>query len=515
MSSSSTDHPWHPMTPQDEYNQTLDSLVHPSGWSNPVPAGKYNLVVIGAGTAGLVTAAVAAGLGARVALVERERMGGDCLNVGCVPSKAILASARSVAAVREASSLGVQHLPEDVEISFSQVMERMRRLRAGIAPDDSASRFRNLGVDVYFGQACFTGADTLAVGGRELRFRRAVIATGARAAAPDIPGLQGVDYLTNESIFSLTELPESMLVIGGGAIGCEMSQAFARLGSRIFLSEPSAHILSREEPDASRVVQNALIRDGVRIFTGAKELSLHRENGRVNFKLRTGDTTESGVVEKVLVAAGRRPNVDGLGLERAGVECDPLHGIVVDDRLRTSNPLIFAAGDVCSRYRFTHAADFMARTVISNALFFGRAKVSRLIIPWATYTDPELAHVGLYPRDAEEQGISLTTLTREFREVHRCILDGRTEGFVRVHLKKGSDRILGATVVGPHAADMISHLTFAMTNRIGLGGIGATIHPYPTHGEAIRQLGDMYRRTRLKPSITALLKRYFSLFRRI
>ncbi|MCU0586337.1 MAG: mercuric reductase [Desulfobacterales bacterium] len=445
-------------------------------------------------------------MGAKVALVERHLMGGDCLNVGCVPSKALIAAARAAAAVRDAGEFGV-HVPEGVRVDFGQVMERMRRLRAAIAPNDSAKRFSGLGVDVFIGSGRFVDAHTLEVAGETLRFKKAVIATGARASAPPIPGLDEVAYLTNETLFSLTELPKRLAVIGAGPIGCEMAQSFARFGSEVFLVEATHGILPREEADASGIVLGSLLKDGVRLLCCGRELMLSKaDGGRVRLSVESHSKKYDEVVDTLLVAAGRSPNVEGLGLEAAGVAYSK-KGIQVNDQLQTTQPDIYAAGDICSPYQFTHAADFMARTVIRNALFFGRAKASALTIPWCTYTEPEIAHVGLYPKQAEDEGVALDTFTRELAEVDRAILEGRTKGFVRVHAGKGSDRIAGATIVAENAGDMISEISLAMTNGLGLKHIAAAIHPYPTRAEAVRQVADAYNRTRLTPFTKSLFSR--------
>jgi pyruvate/2-oxoglutarate dehydrogenase complex dihydrolipoamide dehydrogenase (E3) component len=495
------------LPPMDEHNTALVQAVHPSDWTNPEPAGRYNLVVVGAGTAGLVSAAIAAALGARVALVERHLMGGDCLNVGCVPSKGVIRAARALADVRAAASFGV-HVPEGVTVDFAMAMERMRRLRAKIAPVDGAARFRELGVDVYLGQGRFTGPDSLEVAGATLRFKKAVIATGARAAEPPIPGLIEAGYLTNETVFSLTELPRRLAVIGAGPIGAELAQAFARFGSEVSLIEMGDHILGREDPDAAAIVQQSLERDGLQLVLGAKTTAVRREGDERVLELEVGGQARELRVDQVLVGIGRTPNVDGLGLEQAGVRHDDRRGVEVDDRLRTSNPRIFAAGDVCSPYKFTHAADFMARAVVQNALFLGRKKASALTIPWCTYTDPEVAHVGLYEHDAREAGIEVDTYLQPLEDVDRAILDGQPEGFVKVHVRKGSDRILGATIVARHAGEMISELTLAMVAGKGLSTIGATIHPYPTQAEAIRKVADLWGRTRLTPTVKRWMERW-------
>ncbi len=497
-----------PVQPWDVHNQKLVSNVRPPDWKNPTPAPRYNLVVIGAGTAGLVTAVGAAGLGAKVALIEKHLMGGDCLNVGCVPSKAIIRAARAVAAVREAGEFGVS-VPSGTTVNFGKVMDRMRRLRADISPDDSAKRFTELGVDVFLGAGKFAGSDTVEVGGQTLRFTKAVIATGARAAAPPIPGLKDVTYLTNETLFTLTELPKRFGVIGAGPIGCEMAQSFARFGSEVFLVEAEHGILPREDRDAAEIVQKALVSDGVKLLCCGKNLRLANEPAGIRMQAESHGKSYDLIVDQLLVAVGRAPNVEGLGLETVGVEFDK-KGVKVNGRLQTTNPRIYACGDICSPYQFTHAADFMARIVIQNALFRGRAKASSLIIPWSTYTSPEIAHVGLYEKDAKAKGIEVDTFTQELSKVDRAILDGETEGFVRVHVRKGTDEIVGATVVAAHAGDLISELTLAMKGGLGLKIIGATIHPYPTQAEAIRKTGDLYNRTRLTPLVRRLFQQWLA-----
>lgn len=485
------------LQPYDVHNRELQAHVHPTDWVNPTPADRYNLVVIGAGTAGLVTAAGAAGLGARVALIERDLMGGDCLNVGCVPSKGIISAARSVAAVRKASEFGV-HVPAGVEVDFAAAMQRMRRLRAEIAPNDSANRFRDLGIDVFFGQGKFVNSDTIEVAGQQLRFKRAAIATGARAAAPPIAGLDRVMYLTNESVFSLTELPARLGIVGAGPIGCEMAQTFARLGSEVFLVEAAEQILPREDPDAAEIVHHQLTRDGVRVLCCGTELQLMPDGNGARLTVQSSAGGYDERVDQLLIAVGRAPNVENLNLEAAGIEY-ARQGVTVNDRLQTTNPKVYAAGDICSKYKFTHSADFLARIVIQNALFRGRSKASALVIPWCTYTSPEIAHVGTDPRDAAERGIDIDTFTVPLKDNDRAILDGETDGFVRVHVKRGTDRIQGATIVAAHAGELISEITLAMTHGLGLKQIGSTIHPYPTQADAIRRLGDLYNRTRLTP----------------
>ena len=498
--------------PDDEYNQKLVENVHPPEWVNPTPDGQYNLVVIGAGTAGLVTAAGAAGLGAKVALIEKHLMGGDCLNVGCVPSKALISAARRAAAIRDSQQFGI-NISGDVEVDFPAIMERLRRIRSEISHLDSASRFRNLGVDVYIGAAEFVDAQTLKVGDQTLKCTKAVICTGARAAKIPIPGLEEIDVLTNETLFSLTELPKRLAVIGAGPIGCEMAQSFARFGSEVTLFEAGSHILSREDADAARIVEQALMRDGINLLTDVKIQKMRQEEEEKILQYEQAGSMQEASVDAVLLGVGRQPNVEGLNLEAVGVQYDARKGVQVDDRLCTTNPHIFAAGDICSPYKFTHTADYQARIVIGNALFFGRGKASQLTVPWCTYTDPEIAHVGLYEQEAIDRGHKVQTFMQELADVDRALLDGEAEGFVKVHVKEGSDEILGATIVAAHAGDLVSEITLAMTNGIGLKGIGKTIHPYPTQADAIRKLGDAYNRTRLTPFIKNLFDKWLR-FRR-
>jgi pyruvate/2-oxoglutarate dehydrogenase complex dihydrolipoamide dehydrogenase (E3) component len=494
--------------PTDEHNNLLVSNVHPSDWTNPEPAGRYNLVVLGAGTAGLVTAAAAAGLGARVALIERHLMGGDCLNVGCVPSKALIRSARARAEFQKAFTLG---LPESSSGSadFGKVMERLRKLRAGISHHDSVQRFADLGIDVFLGNARFKGRNLVEVEQQSLRFKKAVIATGGRAASPPIPGLSEAGFLTNETVFSLTEQPERMVVIGGGPIGCELAQAFARLGTRVTLVELSSQFLPREDSDAASILMKSMLKDGVDIRLNTQVTNVSSHNSRKKLDLTSGDSIDSIEADHILVGVGRIPNVDGLNLEAVGVEYDSRQGVTVNDRLQTTNPNIFAAGDVALAHKFTHTADAAARIVVQNALFLGRKRVSKLTIPWCTYTSPEIAHVGMYEHDAREKNIPVTTFKVPFDEVDRAILDDEVEGFVKIHVKKGSDKILGATIVAEHAGNLISEVTLAMVGGIGLGAISNVIHPYPTQAESIRKAADSFNRTRLTPAVKRLIEKWF------
>jgi len=503
------------ITPLDKHNAKLLDSVHPKTWVDPTPRSAYNLVVIGAGAGGLVSSAGAAGVGARVALIESHLLGGDCLNVGCIPSKALLRCARAAAAVRRASEFGI-NIAGDVSVDFGQVMERLRRLRARISPVDSARRYTDqLGVDVFMGKGIFSGLNTIEVNGQTLQFAKAVVATGGTAAIPNIPGLKEAPYLTNASVFNLTECPARLGVIGAGPIGLELAQAFQRLGSQVTVFSRSDKVLPKEDPAAAAIVKTALQRDGVSFVFHARYKRVESGDGpnRVTVILEDGPDERALAFDALLVAAGRKPAVSELGLETAGVEFDTRTGINVNDRLQTSNPNVYAVGDVASKYQFTHMADFMARLVIRNALFFGRDKVSDLLIPWCTYTEPEVAHVGLYEKDLEVRAIPYKTYTREFDDVDRSILESATEGFVKIHVKKGTDQILGATIAGSHAGDMISEITVAMQSNMGLGKLANVIHPYPTKAEAIRQCGDAYNRDRMTPTVKSIFSKLMTLRR--
>ncbi|MEB3226877.1 MAG: mercuric reductase, partial [Synechocystis sp.] len=447
------------------------------------------------------------GIGLKVALIEKHLMGGDCLNVGCVPSKALISSARVVGTMNKAHQLGIKN-SEKVDVDFSAVMERMRHIRAGISHHDSVQRFSDLGIDVFLGQGHFLRNNRIEVGEAILPYKKAVIATGARAVRPNIPGMEEVGFLTNETVFNLTECPDRLAVIGGGPIGCELAQAFQRLGAQVTLFHRGNHLLNKEDPAAAAIVQESLINDGIDLVLNAQlERAELTENGKV---LHYSSNGQSGsiVVDEILAGAGRTPNVEGLNLDAVGVKYDR-RGVTVNDYLQTTNPKIYAAGDICLDWKFTHAADAAARIVIKNALFspfgLGKSKLSDLTMPWVTYTDPEIAHVGLSEAETEAQGLVVKTITIPFSQVDRAIAAGETDGFLKILHKQGSDQIVGATIVASHAGEMISEITTAMVNRIGLSKLSSVIHPYPTQAEAIKKAADAYRRTLLTPTSQKLL----------
>jgi pyruvate/2-oxoglutarate dehydrogenase complex dihydrolipoamide dehydrogenase (E3) component len=478
------------LLPDDPHDQALVDHVHPADWEAPEPADRYNLVVIGGGPAGLVAALGAAGMGAKVALVERHLLGGDCLNHGCVPSKALLRAAHAAHAARDAARFGVS--VGDVQPDFAAIMERLRKIRADIGPHDSAERLKRDGIDVFLGNAQFTGPDTLDVDGTTLRFRRACIATGARPALPPIPGIEDVGAITNQHLFTLTELPPRLTVVGAGVIGCEMAQAFARLGSAVTLIDQADRILTREAPDAAALVQEQLVADGVTLKLGVGVERFERGEARTTV-LNDGERIDG---DCILVAVGRRPNLD-LNLEAAGVETTE-RGIRVDSHLVTTNPDIYAAGDVIGQGAFTHAADFHARIVVRNALFFGHARVDDLIIPRVTYTHPEIAAVGVTGAEAETDE-SLTAFRVEMDETDRGRTDSES-GYCRVWAdSKG--RIRGAVIVAEHAGELLAPVTLAMTQGISLSQIADTIHPYPTRSEVVFKVASAYNRTRVTPTV--------------
>lgn len=494
--------------PDDMANRELVANVHPLDWQNPAPAARYNLVVIGGGSAGLVAAAGAAGLGARVALIERHLLGGDCLNVGCVPSKSLLHPARVVGELRRAALSGVTVGP--VEVDFGAVMARLRQVRADISIHDSAQRFRGLGVDVFLGEGRFSGSDAVEVDGQLLRFSKAVIATGSRPGAPPIPGLAEAGYLTNETVFELTERPRRLAIIGAGPIGAELGQAFRRFGSDVTLFDVLPRLLGREDEEAAALLAEVFAGEGIHLALGSEIKAVSATASGKCLEYVLDGQSRRLEVDAILVAAGRAPNVESLNLETAGIAYTKM-GLQVDDTLRTTNPRVYGAGDVAFRYQFTHAADATARLVLRNALFPGpKQKASSLLIPWVTYTDPEVAHVGRYDVTAEAEGIRVQSFVQPLAETDRGRTDGVERGFVKVHVRAGSDKILGATIAGPRAGEMIAEIGVAMTAGMGLQKLAMVIHPYPTLAEAIKKVADSYNRTRLTPTTRRLFGWWFA-----
>jgi len=466
-------------------------LVAPDDYQNPLPEDNYNLIVIGAGPAGLITSIAAAGLGAKVALVERHAMGGDCLNVGCVPSKAILAAARRFQGQADA---------------FASSMAWLREVRAGIAEHDSVKRYSDQGVHVFLGQAAFNADGTVQVGEQTLRASKTVITTGSRAAMPPIPGLDAVPAITNEQVFDLTEQPRELLIIGAGAVGCELSQAFARLGTNVRLLEIAPRILAGEAPEASAVLQQAMDDLGVAVACEVQIERISHADGQFTVLCKSGQQYQA---DQLLVAAGRQANLDGLNLDAVGVKHDR-RGIDVDDKLRTSNRNIYAAGDVCSAVKLTHFADAQARIVVANALFLPTAKRSAAMVPRCTYTDPEVAHVGLTSNDAQQQGVPVKRWRVDWQDMDRARAEGDTRGFVEVLTSPGDDKILGASIVGAHAGDLLAPLLIMQANGLGLSAADQAMLPYPTRGEYLRRLSDQVKREKLTPTVAKWMRRWLA-----
>jgi pyruvate/2-oxoglutarate dehydrogenase complex dihydrolipoamide dehydrogenase (E3) component len=493
----------------DERNRRLRDLVHPTDWPVRPSAGVYDLVAIGGGTAGLVAAGGAALLGARAALVERAYLGGDCLVTGCVPSKALIRAAAVAHEARRAAEFGIRTGP--IEVDFPAVMDRVRRVRADMARHDGAEEMRQRGADVLFGTARFTGPRALDLDGVPIRFRRAVICTGGRPDVPDVPGLRE-NGLTSETVFELTELPGRLLVVGGGPIGCELAQAFARLGSRVTVLQRGDRLLPRDDPDAGSLIAEVLRAEGAEVRFGTVPARVERDGAELRVVVRGPAGDEVLAADKVLVAAGRRPNLEGLNLEAAGVAADA-GGVRVDWRHRTTNRRVYAAGDVCSPLRFTHAAYAQAEYACLNALLPLRLNARDRVMSWTTYTDPEVAHVGMGWAALRELKDRLDTWTAPLALNDRAQTEGETRGFARIHCRRGSDRIVAATVVARHAGEIIAPLAVAITNGWRLRHIHRTILPYPTRAEVIRKIADQWKFSTLTPGTKWLVGLWFQLSR--
>src|SRR5213080_4546575 len=468
--------------------------------------GIYNIVVIGAGTAGLVTAAGTAGLGGRVALIERNLMGGDCLNFGCVPSKALISSARLIQQIRESEKWGLD--PQSPQFVFEKIFERMRARRAKIAPNDSQERFESLGVDVFHGEARFVSPHEVEVNGQRLRAKNFVIATGSRAVIPKIEGIDSVPYFTNETIFDeLEEKPQSMIVLGGGPIGCELTQTFCRLGTHVTMIQRGDQLLPREDRDVAEFLERRLINEGVRIIKNVDARSVATTDaGKIALEFldrQPGRLAErTFFADALLIAIGRNPNLQSLDLKSAGVDVNEA-GLCVNDYLQTSQRHIYGVGDVIGPFLFTHMADAQARVVVRNILVpfqFLRQKMDYSVVPWCTYVDPEIAHVGLAEKEAKQKNVDYDLFVVPLEDVDRAVVESEEAGFAKVLATKGSDKILGATVVAPHAGDLLHEFVLAMSAGIGLGTIASTIHAYPTFAELARKAGDKYNKTRLTPT---------------
>jgi pyruvate/2-oxoglutarate dehydrogenase complex dihydrolipoamide dehydrogenase (E3) component len=479
----------------DEFNQTLLKNVFPKGWKNPTPAKLYDLVVVGAGPGGMTAAMVALEHGARVAIVEKEHFGGECLNVGCIPSKALLRSSRLTAEIHDAFSYGIE-IPKGWTVNFPSVMERVRRLRSAISLHDAALSFKKKGIDVFLGKGHFTSSEQVDVAGQILHFKKAIIATGTQPMQLSIPGLEEASYLTNQTIFNLTALPRRLAVLGSGPIGCELSQAFLRFGSQVTLITRGTSLMPRDDALATQRLQKVMEEEGMEMLFRT-QLKRVEKKGKAKV-LHLDSSTKPLLVDEILVATGRSPMVEGMGLEKANVTYDLKDGIAADDFLQTTNPHIYAVGDVSWRHKFTHVSMELGKLAAKNALGGARLKRSSLVIPWCTYTDPEIAHIGMQESKIQEKQITVQTVLVEMADIERANLDGETTGFVKIHVQEGTDQIVGATIMAKHAGDLISEIAVAMASQKGMTALAGAIHPFPTQAAAIRNAAESYLQTLLE-----------------
>jgi len=469
-------------------------------------ASNYDLVVIGGGTAGLVSAAGAASLGARVALVERDKLGGDCLYRGCVPTKTLVKSARVASLIDRSEEFGIK--TSGYEVDFPAVMDRMMKVIEAAGEHDSPQRFRKLGVDVFTDEARFEAPDLISVDGRRLAARSAIIATGSHPTAPPIEGLEEAGYLTNVEALELRRLPRSIIIVGSGPIGCEFAQIFTRFGSDVTLVSSSPLPLPKEDPEIGEVLEHVLLADGVTVHGGYKAESVRVEGDEKVLVARNerGETVEARG-EEILVAAGRAPTAGSLGLENAGVELEE-KGLTVDENLRTTAPNVYAAGDITGKYLFTHVAEYQARAAVRNALFPLKTKADHRVVPWTTFTDPEVARVGLTEEQARERHEGVKVYRQHFEGVDRALADGEPHGLVKIVTGKRG-RILGGHIIGPDAGNLIHELVLAMHEDIPVGTLSQTIHVYPTLAQANQRAADNYYREKLSHHHT---QRAFSAF---
>lgn len=478
---------------------------------------EYDLTVIGAGTAGLVTAAGAASLGAKVALIEKDRLGGECLYTGCVPSKALIESAKLLARMRRAQEFGLH--PAEPSFDFLAVMDRMRRVIAEVGKHDRPERFQDLGVSISHGEARFLSPHEVRVDSRTLTTRKAVIATGSRTAIPPIEGLEETGFLDHVSAFQLTRLPRSIVILGGGPIGVEFAQVFARFGVRVVVLEVVGQLLPREDPEIGQLLEEILVDEGIEVYNCTKAFRVEKTNtGKRIYGACVISTHEHFKqpchfdVEEIFIATGRQPNVEGLDLENAGVETNR-QGVVVSDGLRTTADNIWAAGDITGKYLFTHVAEYQGRLAVGNALFPLRRKADYRVVPWTTFTDPEVARVGLTEAEARERYGEIRVYRYAFGDLDRAIIDGEGKGFAKV-VCAPQGKIVGAHLIGPHAGEVIQEVVLALKVGAKIQALSQTIHPYPTLTEVVRRTADAYYREKLfSGRLPRILKRVFDFLR--
>jgi len=468
----------------------------PSDWVTPHPAEKYDLVVVGGGPGGMTAATVARSFDARVALVEKEHLGGECLNYGCIPSKAMFYSSRLAQKIRHAYEYGIE-IPKNWKVNFSAVMRRVHEVQTTLSPHDSANHFKSLGIDVFLGAGRFTGPNQLEVNNQTLKFKKAIIATGTQPVYLNINDLEASDYLTNQTIFSLTSLPARLAVIGAGPISCEFAQAFLHFGSQVTLITHGPKLLPRDDTLATQRLKEVFEKEGMKILTNT---NLLRAEKRGKEKILYLDTQkEPLVVDEILLGVGRKPAVKGLSLEKAGVTYDLKKGISTNEYLQTSNTDIYAGGDVASPYKFTHMSMELCKIAVANALNSHQSKRSALIVPWCTFTTPEIAHIGLNEELAKEQGIATDSIVIEMKNNDRAVVDGETVGFAKLLIKENQDQIIGATIMAERAGDMISELSAALQGEKSLSAIAQAIHPFPTQPQILRAAAEALMKKQKTP----------------
>lgn len=476
----------HRILPESPYNERLLENAHPPEWINPEPRKIYDLIVIGGGPAGIVCATFAAGKGKKVALIEEALLGGECFNIGCIPSKSIIRTSRLYSDLINAENFGGR-VPKGVNVDFASVMARMQQIRSQLSEHVSAEHLQRKGIDIYFGRAEFASERSIKIAGHSLKFRKSIIATGSRPAIPDIPGLQDVDYLTNETIFNLKALPASMLVIGGGSIGCELAQAFCRLGSQVTIVQTDPMFLNNTERDGAQILSESMAQDGISIHLNSTVLKIRNDGDKKFADIISAGYITTVMVTDILIGVGQNPNTQNLNLNAAGIRCDMQGAIQIDQYFATSNHRVFAVGTVCNVSDWNHIPIGSAQTAVQNALSADHRKIDSTAIPWCIYTDPEIAHIGIQVVQARAMNMPVKTFTILMHEVDRAVADSEDRGFVKIHVREGTDKILGATIVSRHAGDIINGISLAMEANIGLREFAKIHYPYPTQGEALKK----------------------------
>ncbi len=467
------------------FREQFKNDIFPANWENPKRDKVYDLAIIGGGPGGMTAATFASSMGVNVALIEKAHLGGECLSYGCIPSKALLNASRAVKTIKRAHQFGI-HLSSEWHIDFSKIMKRVYRLQATISPHDSAEHFKKLGVDVFLGEAKFTNTHEIQVNGLTIRYKKALIITGTQPIIPPIPGLDALSYFTNQNIFTISQLPSTFGVIGGGPIACELAQAFQRFGSKVILITHGEHLLPKDDPLATSRLQKIMQEEGVKVLTQSNVDRIELE-GRQK-KLHVGE--KNYLVDEILIAVGRKPALN-MDLENAQVAYDIKKGISTNGYLQTSNPDIYCSGDVTSQYKFTHVSKELARIAVKNALKGNQQTKDDLTIPWCTYTSPEIAHAGLNEQEAKEKWGEVVTALVELNTVDRAILDEETEGFIKLVASKKTGKIVGATLVAEHAGEMISEITAVMNTENGLQALLGAIHPFPTQSQCMRTAAEL------------------------